>query len=231
MPRPERRLAVAAGLGLGLVLAVVVAAAGIRLGIAVPGLRIVHRVAASLEVIVVLWLAWMAWRHPAVLFALALSAALSLIGIAAGQNPPPAAAAANLLGGLALAAAFAWLLGSSGRGAGTALAWTAGVLLALQLGLGAWLAVIDRTGAALPLHGVLAMALAGLLAWLALARVGGNAGRTLFALAIAAPVAGASALQYDHSAVAALVHAVAAAALLVLMAFVLGARLTHIKGS
>ena len=48
----------AAALGLGLVLAVVIAAAGIRLESGIPGLRLVHRVAASLEVLVVAWLAW-----------------------------------------------------------------------------------------------------------------------------------------------------------------------------
>jgi len=122
MSPPERRLRLAAGLGLGLLLVVVVAAAGIRLEIGPGVLRLIHRAAASLEVIVVLWLGWMAWRaratRPVVwrgsLVAIGLTAFLSVLGIAAGQNPPPAAAAANLLGGLALAAAFAWLLGKSG---------------------------------------------------------------------------------------------------------------------
>ena len=62
MPSPERGFKLAAGLGLGLLLTVVVAAAGIRLGTGSGALRVVHRAAASLEVIVVLWLGWMAWR-------------------------------------------------------------------------------------------------------------------------------------------------------------------------
>lgn len=104
----------AAALGLGLVLAVVIAAAGIRLGIGIPELRVVHRISASLEVLAVLWLAWMAWRRAAVQLALALTVLLSVVGILAGQNPPPTAAAVNLLGGLSLLAVFAWILGKKG---------------------------------------------------------------------------------------------------------------------
>jgi hypothetical protein len=112
----QRRERLAAGLGLALVLAVVIAAAGIRLKTGIPGLRIVHRVAASLEVVVVLWLAWMAWRRPAVLLALVLTALLSVVGIIGGQEPPRAIAAVNLLGGLTLAAVFAWILAKKGSG-------------------------------------------------------------------------------------------------------------------
>ena len=36
---------------------------------------------------------------------------LAVLGIVAGRAPPPAAALGNLLGGLALAALLAWLLG------------------------------------------------------------------------------------------------------------------------
>jgi hypothetical protein len=118
----ERRVALAARLGLGLVLAVVVAAAAIRLGWTLTPIRAVHRVAASLEVLVVAWLGWMAWRARAerpqlfrvALLAIGLTVLLSALGIVAGQDPPPAAATANLLGGLALTAAFAWILGKSG---------------------------------------------------------------------------------------------------------------------
>jgi hypothetical protein len=220
-------------LGLGLLLVVVVAAAGIRLEIRPGVLRLIHRAAASLEVIVVLWLGWMAWRaratRPVVwrgsLVAIGLTAFLSILGIAAGQNPPPAAAAANLLGGLALAAVFAWLLGrinGGSRATGLALGSLVGALLAIQLLLGARLAIVERFVAALPVHGLLAVVLAGLLAWLGLARVRGVAGKALLALALAAPVAGFTALHYEWSAGAALAHAAAAALLLASTAYALG---------
>jgi hypothetical protein len=200
----------AAALGLGLMLTIVVAAAGIRLETGIPGLRVVHRIAASLEVLVVLWLAWTAWRRPAVLLALGLTAALAVIGIVAGQNPPPTAAAANLLGGLALAATFAWILGNS---ASDPRALTPiFLLLAVQLALGAWLSIVDRHGMAMPLHGLAAVVLTALLVWL------GRPGPVLLLLALAAPLAGFTALHYEYSAVAALVHAAAAALLVVSLA-------------
>ena len=237
MRPPEPRLRLAAVLALGLVLAVVVAAAGIRLGAGSGALRVVHRIAASLEVVVVFWLGWMAWRartsrpdiFRAALAALLLTTVLSVIGIVTGQNPPPAGAAANLLGGLALASVFAWIAGKTGtdpifrsfaRGK-----WGLSLFfLAIQLALGAWLSIADRFGAVLPAHGLLAMALTALLGWAALARVRGAAGKGLFALALAAPLAGFTALQYDHSPMAALVHAAAAALLLAATAYALGRR-------
>lgn len=204
----------AAALALALMLAVVVAAAGIRLG--AVGLRPVHRAAATLEMLVVLWLAWRHWRRPAVLAALALTAVLSVAGIAGGPQPAPAIAAVNLLGGLALTAVFAWIVGGGRR-----LPWWIGALLAVQLALGARLAIVDRWAPALPAHALLALPLAAALAWLGLARVGGAAGKALFALAMLAPLAGFTALQYDGSAAAALAHA-AAAALLLAAAFAFG---------
>jgi len=219
MPRRE---ALAAGLGLALVALVVVVAAGIRLETGIPGLRIVHRIAASLEVLVVLWLAWMDWRRPAVLLALALTALLSVVGIVGGQQPPPAIAAVNLLGGLSLAATFAWILGEKGSGpyySKRALTPFLLIALAVQLALGAWLSIVDRWGMALPAHGVLALALAAILGWVALARIQGGIGKVLFGLALAVPLAGFTALHYDHAAAAALVHAAAAALLLATVAY------------
>ena len=209
---------------MALVLLVVIAAAGIRLETGIPGLRVVHRVAASLEVVVVLWLAWMAPRSGAVWIALGLTALLSVVGIAAGQEPPPAAAATNLLGGLALAAAFAWILGA-GRAAGNRALTPILLVLAVQLALGAWLSIVGRAGMALPAHGLLAVALTALLVWFARARP------ILLVLALAAPLAGFSALHYDHSAVAALLHAAAAALLLAAAAYSIARGLTHIKGT
>lgn len=208
----------AARLGVALVLAVVVAAAGIRLESGISGLRIVHRIAASLEVIVVLWLAWMAWRQPAVLLALALTALLSVVGIIGGQEPPPAIAALNLFGGLALAATFAWILGKeqSGPFRGKRVLTPFLGLLALQIALGAWLSIVDRFGMALPAHGMLGVALAALLVWFAKGRP------VLQMLALAAPLAGFTALHYEYSTAAALVHAAAAALLVCAAAYAHG---------
>jgi len=214
----QRRERLAAGLGLALVFLVVVAAAGIRLDTGIPGLRIVHRIAASLEVLVVLWLAWLAWRRPAVQLALALTAVLSVVGIVGGQEPPPALVAINLLGGLTLAAAFAWIAAQHApeplmHGRGAIL-----LLLALQVALGAWLSIVEVYSAALPAHGMLAIVLSALLVWLAWGRP------LLVALALATPLAGFSALHYEYSPLAALLHAAAAVALLAAAVHALGRR-------
>jgi hypothetical protein len=227
--RDRRSVALAAALGLALLLVVVVAAAAIRLGWAFGWVRAIHRVAASLEVLVVLWLVWLAWRRIAVQVALALTAVLSVIGIVAGQEPPPAAAAANLLGGLALTATFAWILGRSGKSGSDPNRQSGSdpnrmnrgltpifLLLAVQLGLGAWLAIVERTGMGLPIHGLLAVALTALLVWAARAR------SLLLVLALAAPLAGFTALHYEYSAAAALVHAAAVALLVAASAYAFG---------
>ena len=201
----------AAALGLALVLTVVIAAAGIRLKTGIPGLRIVHRVAASLEVVVVLWLAWMAWRRPAVLLALALTALLSVVGIIGGQEPPRAIAAINLLGGLTLAALFAWMLRTPGSGSwGRSLTVVAGLLI-IQVALGAWLTIVERTGAALPAHGLFAMALMALVIFLGFKK------RLLLA-ALVTVLAGFTALHYEYSPMAALAHAITAALLVAITA-------------
>lgn len=224
-PDPVAR---AAGLALVLMLVVVVAAAGIRLGVDTSLLRPVHRVAASLEVPVVLWLAWRSFRSGRFVFpalvALALTIVLTVIGIIGGQNPPPAIALANLLGGLALAAVFAWIAGRQKRfqapfpGKRFQGPFLPFLLLAVQVALGAWIS-ISGSLRVLPLHGLLAMLVAALLAWFALARVTGGAGKVLFFAALAAPVAGMTSLQYEHSGLAALVHAAAAALLVCGAAF------------
>ncbi|HEX2332490.1 MAG TPA: hypothetical protein VHI32_04890 [Burkholderiales bacterium] len=224
--RDRRSVALAAGLGLALMLAVIVAAAGIRLETGIPGLRIVHRVTASLEVLVVLWLGWMAWRRRAVQLAIALTALLSVVGIVGGQSPPREIAAINLAGGLALAAVFAWMLGKSGSEpdfrciSATAMGNRAltpiFLLLAVQLGLGAWLSIVERYSVALPIHGLLAVALTAALIWIARARA------VFLALALAAPIAGFTALHFEYSAAAALAHVAAAALLLASTAHALG---------
>jgi hypothetical protein len=151
-------------------------------------------------------------RAVAVGVALALTVFLSMLGIAGGQSPPRAIALGNLLGGVALAAVFAWLLARD-RAARPAILWPLATLIGIQLALGAWLAIVDRNGAALPAHALLAMPLAAFLGWFALARLRGASGGLLFCLALLAPLAGFTALQYEHSALAALVHALTAVSL------------------
>jgi hypothetical protein len=239
------RIARAAALGLGLVLVVVVVSAMLRLGAgyralsesSVFALRLVHRVAATSEVLVAGGLAWLAWRHAAlprsirvaVAMAAGLTVMLSLVGIAAGQNPPAAASAINLLGGLALAAVFACIASLAGGGRATPFLSTQmvlllAVLLAAQLALGARLSIAGRYAGGLPLHALLALGLCAFFAWLALARVRGIAGRAMFCLALAAPLAGLTSLQYEFSAPAAIVHAAVAALFVSAGVYLLGRR-------
>ena len=223
---------------LWLVLLVVVVSVAIRLGQAATpplaagellALRAVHRTAASLEVLAMLWLAGLAWRarfeRPVfargAALAGALTLALSVLGIAAGQNPQPAAALGNLLGGLALAAVFARLIGDLRPCATTAPALAVrlgGALLVVQCLLGAGLSLYGpalASQAMLPAHAMIGLALAASALWLArrgkppVARAAG------FALALAVPVAGFTALHYEFSPSAAFAHAAAAALLLI----------------
>lgn len=213
----ERRLALA---GLFLVLVVVLAAASLRLAGSDALVRAVHRVAASLEVIVAAWLAWLAWRarrvEPALGLALVLTIALSVLGIAAGRNPSEPQAMGNLLGGLALAAAFAWLAGDAGEKRALTPVF-APVLLALlfvQAVLGSRLSIHARYEMpALPAHAMLGLALAVLLGWFAPGRFRRH-GKRVLVLAIGTLLAGFTALHYEYSATAALVHAGAAALLI-----------------
>ncbi len=230
-----------AAAGLALILIVVLASAAIRLGQAATppvgastllALRAVHRTAASLEVVAVLWLGWLAWRarleRPAlargVALALGITVALSALGIFAGRTPPPAAALGNLLGGLALAALFAWLVGSLRQPAAQAMPRSlcaALVLLGVQCLLGARLALFAGAAGspALPAHAMHGLALASGAAWLALRRPQRAQRRTLFIGALIVRATGFTALQFDFSLGAALVHAVAAALLVVAVAY------------
>lgn len=225
---PEARLAAAATAGLGLVLLVIVLSVAIRLDAGPLGaLRGVHRTAASLEVVTMLVCAWFAWRKA--LPVIVLTVFLSALGIAAGQNPPPAAALGNLLGGLALAAAFARALGRAHRrGAQNwrRLAHAGTALLAVQCALGAWLSIFVQ-GAwswALVAHAELGLGLAAGAVWLSL-RLARPAQRlALLGVALAVPVAGLSALSGQPHA-ASLAHA-AAVALLVAAASYAHGRLT-----
>jgi len=237
----ERRVRIVAATGLALVFAVVLLSAAIRLGQAAAPplsdgmllmLRALHRATASLEVLVAAWLAWFAWRaraeRPAlarsVALAAAITVALSLLGIVAGRTPPPAAAAGNLLGGLGLAAVFAWMLGvlrqPAGRAADYVVAGGA-VLLAVQCLLGARLAVFPAAAAspALPAHGILGILLACGAAWFARGISSARQRVAGFALALLVPLAGFTALHFEHSAAAAFAHAGVAALLVVAAAY------------
>lgn len=199
----------------------------------IAALRAIHRTAASLEVLAALWLAWLAWRRAAII--LALTAALAALGIVAGRTPTPLQSLGNVLGGLALAASFAWVLGK--KGSGTFLPSRGSLphrkwfptpflllgLLAVQSLIGGRLSIVSRVQLpALPLHALLGIVLAAFCAWLALARIGGTLGRLLFLLAAAAPVAGVTALEHPYAALPALVHAASGAFLVALAAFALG---------
>ena len=206
-------------LGFACTLLVVLASAAIRLNAVPEGmatLRALHRAAASLEALVALWLAWQAWRGPLparpILLIVVLTVLLAALGIVAGKTPMPVQALGNLLGGLALLGAFAWLLGEKGSGPFFPPLF---LLVAVQAVIGARLALFGRTDTpALPLHAELGIVLAALLAWIALARVRSGKGAVLFVLALAAPVAGFTVLHYERSALAALVHAASAALLI-----------------
>ncbi len=185
-------------------------------GIAV--LRGVHRAAASLEALVALWLAWQAWRGrlpgKPILLIVALTGLLAALGVVAGKVPTPAQALGNLLGGLALVGAFAWLLGQKGSGP-FFIPFFLLLLVAVQAVIGARLSLFGRTEVpALPLHAELGTVLAALLAWTALARVRGGKGTLLFLLGLAAPAAGFTVLHDETSTLAAFVHAASAALLI-----------------
>jgi len=184
--RPEARLAAAAAAGLALVLVVIVVSVAIRLGAdaasagTMMALRGVHRASASLEVLAMLALAWLAWRERtrhvalarAAAVAMAITLSLSVLGILAGQNPPRAAALGNLLGGLALAAAFAWVLGRARVREprnGCRVAHALAALIVAQCVLGAWLSIFVQGSWswALAAHAELGLVLAAGSAWLA----------------------------------------------------------------
>jgi len=225
---PEARFAQAAATGLVLVLLVIVLSVAIRLDAGpLPALRGVHRSAASLEVVAMLALAWLAWRRAALV--IALTVFLSVLGIFAGQKPPPAAALGNLLGGLALAAAFAWALGRAhGQTArrSSRIGHAAAALLLAQCLLGAWLALFaeELWSWALAAHAVLGLALAAGAAWLALRLARAAQRFALLGAALAAPAAGIASALFEQPFAASLAHA-AAAALLVAAAAYAHARL------
>lgn len=219
-----------------LMLVVVAASAWIRLGsgtIEVGLARGVHRVAATLTALLVIALAVLGWRKPGVhrvlLGALVLTVALSAIGLATGTHPPPAAALANQLGGLLLAALLAWLLGRAGGGAARPdrpLAVAALVLGALQAAFGGTLANLaaDAPPFVFIAHAASGLAAAALLAALGwqLAAKHAPLGSLLIASALAAPGAGLCATLLGESLLAPAGHALSAALLLCAAAHALG---------
>ncbi|HSG77476.1 MAG TPA: hypothetical protein VLA30_15235 [Burkholderiales bacterium] len=230
---PARVTSAWSAAGLGLVLVVLFASLAIRhasdeLGAVLGAVRGVHRAAASLEVVAALALTWLAWRRA--LGVAVLTVFLSVLGIAVGQNPPPAAAAANLLGGLALAAAFAWLLGrAQGHAARAArrLGHAVAALFVAQCALGAWLAIFaeDIWGWVLAGHVALGLGLAAGAAWLALRLERAAQRFALLGLALAVVAAGAAAALFGQPLAASLAHG-AAGALLAAAAAYAHARLT-----
>lgn len=235
MKAPERLAALAAA-GVALVLAVLFASAAIRLGRIVEGfpigpIRVVHRVTASLEVLTMLGVLWLAWRARAqspgpqstdlmraATVAAALTVFLSVLGILAGQNPPPAAALGNLLGGLALVAAFAWILGTARRGTVAArkpLAHMVGAFLAVQCLLGAWISIfaVDLWTLPLLLHGFIGTGISCGVAWIALRCERALPRFALLGLSLAVPAAGFASALFGQPLGATLAHAAAVALL------------------
>jgi len=213
-----RKLGTLAGLAAVLVLAVVAASATIRndeLAAAVAVARGAQRVAASLAALAVFAIAWLAWPHqalrPAALGALALTIALSIIGVATGIKPPLAAALANQIGGIALAALLAWLCGRAAPAAaqpraGRPLATLALAVAAVQVFGGALLATLwkDAPAAVYIFHAAGGLAAALLLATL---------GPRYAALGALAPLLGAAAVISEPPAIPQVLHALAAATL------------------
>ena len=155
--RARRFAATAAAIGCALVFAVIVASAYIRLSQAGPGwsgpvglARIVHRLAASAEAVLVVMLAAVCWgarrQWPGGARAAAAIAALSVflaaLGIVTAEMQPPPVTLGNLLGGMALLGMFGWLrlqARSAVPSACSATAlwvWGGVALLALQITLG-----------------------------------------------------------------------------------------------
>lgn len=157
LERARRFAARAAVIGCALVLAVIVASAYLRISQAGPGwsgvvgaARIVHRLAASAEallavmVLAVCWGARREWAGGALTAAAiaALTAFLTVLGIATAEGQSPPVTLGNLLGGLALLGSF-WLLRLQARdpaatGFPATARWLATglLLLALQVALG-----------------------------------------------------------------------------------------------
>jgi len=226
-PAPALRALTAASLGL--VLVVVLASVLIRLGAQelanyLPIVRGIHRVSASAAALLILGAGVLAWRSGRRVLAaaiIALTAGLSVLGAATGTSPPPLAQAGNLLGGLALAAMLAWLLGARAVVSKTAL-----VVIGLGAGqalLGAWLSIFAEELWSLPLlaHATLGIGLATGAGWLALrAR-----SAAVVILAMAVPAAGFAAALLGQPLAAGLAHA-ASAALLIAAAAWAHARLT-----
>ena len=221
-PAPALRNLTAASLAL--VLVVVLASALIRLsgpelGGLLPVVRGVHRVSASAAALLILaagWLAWRGGRRALAVASVALMLALSALGAATGTSPPPAAQAGNLLGGLALAALLAWLLGAKEKISGKTLMLVG--LVCLQALAGAWLSIFAEELWSLPLilHATLGLGLVGGIIWLSSFRI-------LFVLlAVAVPVTGIAAALLGQPLAASLAHAAAAALLIAAAAWAHG---------
>jgi len=203
---------------------------------ALPVARGLHRVSATLAAIAVIVAFVLAWRlrnaplRSLTISALVLTLSLAAIGIAFGTTPPPVARAGNLLGGLALAGVLAFTLGRLGPALEDAhtvrLARRALGLGIAQALLGAWLAAHPGAGPDAVLLGHVLLGLASA----ALALRGGlrlfgavpALGVALCLAALAGPLAGTASALFELPPAVALLHPVAAATLLALLALTTG---------
>jgi hypothetical protein len=228
-------------------LAVIAASASIRLGTRIDGdaaresthaARLVRQSAGALTALGVLSLAIGSFAvramrgmyAPWALGALALTAALSGVGLVAGREPPPAAAFANQFGGLLLAGILGWMLGllrarPMGRRSGDPyrLACAALAIALAQAALGGAIATLlsDPPVIVLLLHAAAGLAAAACI--LAVAIGCGGVSGTLLAASSAA-VLGIGVLSAIHAPSSALQvgHAFGGALLLTAAAYACG---------
>jgi hypothetical protein len=248
--RPEARWAAVLAAGtLAFVLAVIAASAYIRLGSAqipaasgasIEAARTVRQTAGAVVALGVLALAiaapavraTRAALGAAAAGALALTVMLSLVGLATGIEPPPAAAYANQFGGVLLAGLLGWLYGRAASrfdsaAPDRALARAALLFCLLQAAFGGAIATLLRSAPAalLILHAATGLAAASCVAALALRFAGRDArwlGAVLAACAASVPLIGLVSALLAPSAALQVAHALAGAALLACAAHALG---------
>lgn len=248
--RPEARwAAVLAAATLAFVLAVIGASAYIRLGGAqvpvastdsIEAARAVRKSAGAVAALGVVGLAIAASAVHATRAALAAAAGgalamtvtLSLVGVATGVEPPPAAAFANQFGGAVLAGLLGWLSGRAAArldstAADRALGTAALLFCVLQAAFGGAIATLlrDPPAALLILHAATGMAAACCVAAL-VPGPGLRDARWLAALlavcAVSVPLIGVASVLAGASAQLQVAHALAGATLLACSAHVAG---------
>ena len=252
--QPDTRwAAILAGCTLAFVLAVIGASAHVRLGNdpvrgasagSIDAARDVRKGAGALAAIGVIALAvaaplvgaTRAGLGAAAWVALAMTAVLSLVGLATGIGPPPWAAYTNQLGGVLLAGVLGWLFGRASARLEPAarsgqLARVTLLFCVLQAAFGGASATLLRDSPVLLLVLHAATGLAAMCAALALAvalgRMGGRPeARLIAACAVGVPLIGLACAQVASSAGLQVAHSLGGAMLLACVTYAIG-RLAH----